>query len=303
VTQETRVRTVSPLEARQLQERLRVELPETAEWRTAPHALFAVRALDVVLTCYTSGKLVMQGRDLDGFELRFLDHLSATSRGAPERADDLALDTPTIGSDEAGKGDYFGPLVVAACTATADDNQALARLGVADSKTLADDRVRRLAGQIERLLDHQIAVLEPEEYNRRHMETGNLNALLADLHGSVIGPLLHRHPQTEVVIVDRFSSGDRLARALQAHGVVGPRVVEVVRAERHPVVAAASILARAGFLEGLDRCSDACGTDLHKGAGPPVDAAARRVVAIGGRALLEKVAKLHFKNTARSGVR
>jgi ribonuclease HIII len=78
-----------------------------------------------------------------------------------------------------------------------------------------------------------------------------------------------------------------------------PEVVQVPRAEAHPVVAAASIVARARFLADLRECEQLCATDLHKGAGPEVDNAGRRVLAVGGRALLGQVAKLHFKNTAK----
>jgi ribonuclease HIII len=300
VSQQTRVFTVDSRTASRLEARLRDELPPDADWRTAPHARFQVRVQGVVLTCYESGKVVVQGRDLDTFAGRFLDDLEPVQR-AERDGGTPAFDAPTIASDEAGKGDYFGPLVVAAVHADPTSARTLREMRVADSKTLSDERARQLAGAIEKALDHELAVLEPEDYNRAHAAAGNLNVVLADLHGRAIAALARRNPDAEVVVVDRFGSEHYVADALRAEGVTVPRLVQVVRAERHPAVAAASILARAGFLDGLAACSDACGTDLHKGAGAPVDRCARRVFEIGGRELLGKVAKLHFKNTAKIG--
>lgn len=302
MTQTTQVFVVDPREAAELEQRLRDGLPPDAEWRPVPHARFSVKALGVVLTCYRSGKVVLQGSRLEAFVDRFLPRAQAAAKGKAQVDDELLLDAATIGSDEAGKGDYFGPLVVAACFATPAEAARLAELGVTDSKTLDDRRARRLAGILEGELDHELIVVDPAEYNSRWGESRNLNTLLAELHAEAIGALYERHPDVEVVVVDRFAADRVLGAALQARGGPPGRLVHVPRAERHAVVAAASILARAAFLDGLDRCSDACGTDLHKGAGPPVDRVARRVVEIGGRDLLGTVAKLHFKNTGKIGV-
>ena len=303
MTQETRVFQVDDAKARALEQALRAAWGD-AQWRTVPHARFSVRRGDVTVTCYASGKLVVQGRGLDLFTAQFLGAgagTAATPAAAPSRAPVIPLEVTTVGSDEVGKGDYFGPLVVAAAHARPEDAGWLAELRVADSKTLSDQRALMLAGMLERKLDHQIVVIEPEVYNARHAACGNLNLLLADAHAQAIGPLLGRHCDVVRVLVDRFADERVLARALAAAGVAPPELVQVPRAEASPVVAAASILARATFLEGLRRCEEEAGTDLHKGAGAPVDEAARRVVAIGGQALLAKVAKLHFKNTGRIG--
>ncbi len=305
MTQATRVyRVTDPRAAAALERTLRERLPPEAEWRPVPYARFSVKALGVVTTCYQSGKLVVQGQDLDLFAERFLGDVAGSggtaAKGTRAGDPDLPFDVVTIASDEAGKGDYFGPLVVAAVHATPAQAARLAELGVADSKTVTDDRSRRLAGALEQLLDHEITALAPEAYNREHARRGNLNLLLADLHASAIAALVRRHPDVGVVIVDRFGAERLVADALTKQGVTVPRLVQVPRAERHPAVAAASLLARTAFLDGLAACSDACGTDLHLGAGAPTDASARRVYQIGGRPLLETVAKMHFKNTERA---
>ncbi len=294
MSQETRVLEIGPLEATHLEESLKERLPPDAQWRPVPHALFSVKSLGVVLTCYRSGKLVLQGEALDVYEQRFLGNLAP-----PKPAGVLESITTAIGSDEAGKGDYFGPLSVAAVRVTDSDLPALRELGVTDSKALSDTRVRTLAGAIEQSLDHEVIALAPPDYNRLYAETGNLNYLLADLHTQVLAPLARRH-EGEEMIVDRFAREELLLGKLRAEmGAALPRVTQVPRAEQHPAVAAASILARTAFLDGLAACEADCGTDLHKGAGAPVDVAGRRVLSIGGMELLGQVAKLHFKNTGK----
>lgn len=294
MSQQTRVFQLTAAEAAALEKRLNEELPPDAEWRRVPHARFSVKALGVVATCYRSGKLVLQGRDPDGYSDRFLGRMDALASGNAPAG--MAFDEPTIGSDEAGKGDYFGPLVVAAVHARPADAEALRKLGVTDSKTIADARIHTLAGQLEQLLDHEIVSLDPPAYNSAYAEVANLNRLLAQLHARALAPLIERHGGV-AVLVDQFARPEVLERELRDVVSPLPDVRQRTKAEAHPVVAAASIIARAAFLEGLKRCEESCGTDLHKGAGSPVDDAARRVVGIGGRPLLEKVAKMHFKNT------
>lgn len=301
MTQETRVFELSETDARSLEARLLQEL-QAPEWRQVPHARFSVKAEGVILTCYRSGKVVVQGRALDPFCDRFL--AAARAKKPKSRSSDeepLGLQVTTIGSDEAGKGDYFGPLVVTALFARPEDDDALRSIGVVDSKVLSDARAMRLAAQLEENFDHCTLRVDPPEYNQRHSETGNLNLLLAALHGEAIADLLTRHPDTDLVLVDRFGATREVLAQIRAHGGRARKVVQVPRAERNPAVAAASIIARAAFLDGLAEMEDVCGTDLHKGAGSPVDLAARRVHDIGGRELLGKVAKLHFKNTAKIG--
>ncbi|MGE3173332.1 MAG: ribonuclease HIII [Planctomycetota bacterium] len=298
---ETRVLTLDAAAARALEERLRRELPPDAEWRRVDHARFAVKALGASVVCYTSGKLVVQGKVLDAFAREFLDGLAAAApkaAGAKGAADaPLPFDAPTIGSDEAGKGDYFGPLVVASVYIEPAAAAELAALRVADSKTLSDQRMYPMAERIEQRFDCEVRTLMPPDYNARWAADPNVNHVLADLHADAIAALLARHPEATVV-VDRFASEQVLAQRLRQRAAPR-RLVQVPRAEAHPVVGAASIVARVHFLEGLARCQEDSGTDLHKGAGPPADEAARRAFAIGGRALLARVAKLHFKNSQR----
>ncbi|MEZ5966546.1 MAG: ribonuclease HIII [Planctomycetota bacterium] len=280
---------------------LRRSLPATADWRTVPHARFSVRAEDVVVTCYESGKVVVQGDALDSFLGRHLPSL-ATSAQSPG-AGVLAMTGVTLGSDEAGKGDYFGPLVVVAACVRPEQEERLRAAGVTDSKRLSDERAHLIAGLLEREVPFEVSQLMPEQYNQAYALARNVNVLLADMHARALARLHAKCPEAELVLVDQFAAGPVLARALARELPDHPPLQQITQGERHVAVAAASILARARFLDGLRQCDEMSGTDLHKGAGSPVDAAARRVVAIGGHALLGKVAKLHFKNTERAAPR
>lgn len=303
MSQQTLVFSVPPLAAANLEQTLRAALPGDAEWRPVPYARFSVKAEGVVFTCYRSGKVVVQGPDPQAFVERHLPRLAGTEAIAGGIAPDtLPIEAPTVGSDEVGKGDYFGPLVVAAVLVLPNQREALTRIGVADSKSLSDERMKQMVGPLETLLPHHIVVLDPERYNERYTLTPNVNTLLADLHVECLAPLLRAHPDA-IAVVDRFTSesllAGRLAAARPAIPELGRRLKQIVRGERHPAVAAASVLARIAFLEGMQRCSDTCATDLHKGAGSQVDADAIVVHQIGGLDLLRKVAKLHFKNTQK----
>ena len=302
MSQETRVFELAPREVQQLQSTLAASLPKNAEWRSAPHAVFSVKWEGVVLTAYESGKAVLQGKDLDSVVARHLGSIAASGVAPTKSGAKILLETidvPTLGSDESGKGDYFGPLVVAAVFTTPDDAEFLREIGATDSKLLADARMQTQAGKIEKELDHEIAMLMPVDYNEAIATKGNANHALAALHARALSALAARHPEARRTVVDRFSSSPVLEDAMTTLGFAAPSLDLRPGAESHPAVAAASILARVHFLDGLRRCADECATDLPKGAGDLVDKAARAVVRIGGRPLLETVAKIHFKNTTK----
>jgi len=282
--------------ARALEQRLRSELPPDAEWRRVDHARFAVKVAGANLVCYRSGKVVLQGAGAGEFAAQYLRELAAS---APRDDASMPFEAPTIGADEAGKGDYFGPLVVAAVYAEPAQRAELSAMGVADSKTLSDQRMFPMAERIERTCDCEVRELLPADYNDRWRADPNVNHLLADLHSDAVAALLRRHPDAEVV-VDKFGDERLIAdRLRQRLGRPPRRLVQVPRAEGHPAVGAASVVARVHFVEGFQRCEEESGTDLHKGAGAPVDVAAARAFAIGGRQLLARIAKLHFKNSQR----
>lgn len=297
VPQETLVLKVPPHQHSALRARLAAG---SFEWREVPHALFSIRGEGAVVTLYRSGKLVVQAPDPALFLARHTDldagdAAPARPARAHEPADDSIVDLnePLVGSDETGKGDYFGPLVVAAARVEPAQVAELSAAGIADSKKLSDVRALRLAAMLRDKVDHVIHRLDPPEYNRTHAEVKNLNPVLARLHARAIAEVAKPGDR---VLVDQFANERVMREALEG---VDVRLHQAHRAERNLAVAAASILARAEFLLALDELSKAYDVELRKGAGAPTDAAGVEFVGQHGQAALEQVAKCHFKNTAK----
>jgi ribonuclease HIII len=236
-----------------------------------------------------------------------------------------------IGQDESGKGDYFGPLVVASCRVRPDQIPLLRQKGVIDCKQLSDAKVRELAAWLPEALGKDamaITRLSPRLYNRLYARFGNLNTLLAWAHGRTLERVLFKSiaqygenfldaafaPSTAhavsgaqcgegcLVVIDQFASNQSvITRQLRARGQK-IAIHQQPRAEVIPAVAAASILARAAFLDGIEALSRRVGVSLHPGAGGPTMASAQRLArAYDARVLSEQilpqVAKLHFKTT------
>ena len=289
MAQKTLVVQVPPADRARLRARLELGV---FEHRTVPHALFSVKGEGAVATLYTSGKLVVQGEEPAVFVERFLGYGAPAEREAAEPREE-GDERTTIGSDECGKGDYFGPLVVAAVRLEPGESGKVRASGVRDSKTLSDESALRLGGALRGVFAHAVVRLDPEEYNRVHERPGHLNAMLADLHARAIREL-HR-PGVRVVI-DQFGPEGLMRERLEGLDL---ELHQRPRAEEIPAVAAASVIAREEFLTALRALSEEFAVDLHKGAGEPVDRAARRFVSLHGREALGRVAKLHFKNTGR----
>jgi len=218
----------------------------------------------------------------------------APAAGAATSGDPFGLGVPRVGGDESGKGDFFGPLVVAAFFLDGKTAEKLKGSGVTDSKKLSDAQIEKLAGVLDRLQRGATARLMPREYNPEYAATGNLNVLLANMHGKCVQALCKLTGQPKTVLIDEFArDGAVLAKAIAA-----PRGVAVMtrtRAEADLAVAAASILARAEFVRGLKELEHEFGQPFPPGAGPPVIKAGREFVRSFGREQLGNVAKLHFK--------
>jgi len=252
----------------------------------------------LIVRQYRSGTLQLQGKgahQADGLERAIADILGQSDTDVP---------VPHCGSDEAGKGDYFGPLVVAGVLVDAGAIEALRAMAVGDSKGLTDARVLALAKAIPPVVVNSACIsLLPTTYNdlyaRMRAEGKNLNDLLAWAHAKVLrelesGAIANAMP--EVALVDKFAS-DRLLLARMRESSM--RLVQIERAERYPAVAAASILARGRFLRDMGDLSKKVDLSLPKGGGALVDQAARDLVERKGVRVLGTVAKIHFSNTDR----
>lgn len=209
---------------------------------------------------------------------------------------------PIIGTDESGKGDYFGPLVSAGVYVDANTAKELAAFGVKDSKTLSDKQNIEIAKQIERICRGRFAIIEvsPERYNDLYeqfkKEKKNLNTLLAWGHAKAIEAIL-ANVECKVAVADKFADERFILSKLQERGK-GIKLIQMHKAEQNIAVAAASIIARARFLEKLSRLSNEFKIELPKGSSSPkVVENAKRFVALYGMDKLRKVVKLHFKTT------
>jgi ribonuclease HIII len=209
----------------------------------------------------------------------------------------MAAKRRVIGVDESGKGDFFGPLVVAAFLASDSDLQKLQEIGVRDSKLIADKKLLTIDKQLRSSFSHAVVVYSPEEYNRQYASIKNLNKLLAEGHARAIAAVLAKH-KADLAISDKFGKSELVERALRERGV-RINLQQFIRGEEILQVAAASILARAAFIREIAKLSALLEMDIPKGAGSIVDEAGRRLArrpAFGG---FNKIAKTHFKNYRR----
>jgi ribonuclease HIII len=252
------------------------------------------------LNVYRTGKISAGGRASGLRDLLENWRTSQTSVGGTKaRAGERPIldGTPRLGIDEAGKGDYFGPLVVAGVRIThAETARKLQEIGVRDSKEIRATGISRISGRILEAVGrnnvHVISLLPPE-YESRRAAAGNVNRLLSELDATIMGKLVG---EVEVVVVDEYS---RSARAyLEPLVPDGVRLEVRTKAEDDAAVAAASIVARARQLEEMERLSGRVGFGLPLGA-THVVGAGRRVVRELGEDGLAEVAKIHFATTRR----
>ena len=254
----------------------------------------------VRLNVFTTGKVTVQGknsglRDLLVGRLAAREEKHATTSGVLSGSKPAFDVTPRVGIDEAGKGDYFGPLVVAGARVTgARAAEGLQRLGVRDSKTLGVITARATAeGILEILGENNVraVTLSPREYEARRSAAGNVNKLLDEIDAWIIAEL---KDDVELIVVDQYAVSAR--ERLEPFVSEGVKLEVRKRAEDDAAVAAASILARARYLEELERLSARVGFELPRGSTHVVDAG-RRVFGERGRAGLDEVAKTSFRTT------
>ncbi len=252
------------------------------------HALFGAKGEGTTLVYYTSGKLVLQGKEIREFLEKWLPD---DAPRAPEVKEAL------IGADEAGKGDYFGPLVCASCLLDPDVARFLDEVPLRDSKTLSAREIAEAAETLRRVLPHEIVMIGPSKYNELYPKFGNLNSMLAWAHAKAIMSVVQK-TNCKRILLDKFADESVMRRALGTD-YAGLEFRMETKAESVPAVAAASILARDAFVRGVQKLSREIGMPLPLGAGEPVDRAVRALVAQKGDAVLGEVAKLHFKNTQK----
>lgn len=258
---------------------------------------FAAKKKGVSCTLYQSGKLTVQGKEMGAFiefylEPSILHTFTYTHKEAS--LDTTGLDrTPRIGIDESGKGDFFGPLCVAGVFAEGPAIAKLKQLGVRDSKALTDPMIVNLAEKIRKECVHHIVKINPLKYNELIIQFGNLNKLLAWGHATTIEQLSEK-TGCKHVIIDQFAD-ERVVLTALKRKKLDLDVVQRHRGEEDIVVAAASILARCAFVQGMELLEKQFNMKLPKGASQHTIAAGRKFVQTYGQENLGQIGKLHFK--------
>ena len=270
-------------------------------WEAKPYCLYSASRPGLAIQVYEKGpKVVVQGKDTEEFVLNVLEPLIL---GKAELGYEEVLNPemyqPHIGVDESGKGDFFGPLVIAGAYVDADVARKLRLLGVMDSKRIgSDNRISQIAGDIlcTKGFISEVIVIGPERYNELYAKFGNLNKLLAWGHAKIIELLLNRVPDCPRAISDQFANPQVLKNALQSKG----REIELIqrtKAESDPAVAAASILARHRFVSWLHDTGTRLGVELPKGVSENVKTTARSLINIHGSDVLKGLTKTHFRTS------
>lgn len=262
------------------------------EFTKPPHTQFAAKKSGLSCTLYVSGKLVIQGKESAQF-IEFIlepEILGTFSVSHPLADIDLS---PRIGIDESGKGDFFGPLCVAGVYAEGQDFEVLTDLGVKDSKQLSDNTIKKIAEKIRAKLRHHIVLINPPKYNEIYASFKNLNSLLAWGHATTIENLCEKTGCRKVTI-DQFADERVVINALKRKNLT-IELTQRHRAEEDLVVAAASILAREAFLNGLKKLSEGVGFILPKGASAQTIEIGCKIIKKWGKERLLQLCKQHFK--------
>jgi ribonuclease HIII len=269
-------------------------------WKPAEvaYARYSFRGPDVNVTAYESGKLVVAGKGTEDFVLHTLE---AEVTQAPKLGYDAVLHPDWFeahaGLDESGKGDFFGPVVAATVIAGPPAIEAWIKAGVKDSKKIADAQIVKL----EKIIlgtpgaAAKTCACGMAKYNELMSRPGaNLNRLLAWQHATALQEALARRP-VPWGLLDQFTEQPLVQRELERKGVRDFELRMRTRAEEDPVVAAASVVARAEFLRRMHELSKRFGAKLLKGAGPQVKEQAAEIIRKFGAPALADFAKLHFR--------
>jgi ribonuclease HIII len=296
--------TVTPEQAARLEKILRERgyVP-----REVPYARFSGVKPDHNVTCYQSGKVVIQGKGTREFvEFVLEPEVLQTAAMGYEEVLTPELFDPRLGVDESGKGDFFGPLCVAGVYVNAEIIREWKSSGIRDSKNIGSDRQIATLAELIRETPGCVVSVVPigcEAYNRMHRTSGSVNSILAWGHARVIENLMLQKdrmiPPPIRAISDQFARDTKtVARALMEQG----RQIELVqrhKAESDVAVAAASILARHEFVTRLKALEKEMGHALPRGASAAVETAGRELVAARGPEVLPRVAKMHFRTRYR----
>lgn len=283
---------------------------DRAQTKTPPYALFQVNDYDCVTTLYESGKVMFQGIgadieasywieeerikngriiDITGKEKTIKDNLKEDKK--------VFINVNSIGSDEVGTGDFFGPIVVTATYVAKDNFEFLTNLGVRDSKKITDDKIKKIAPEIIKKIPYSTYILTNTSYNKNWSEDLNMNKIKAILHNKVLTTMKNKNYDYNKIVVDQFVYPAKYYEHIKNVKEIVTDITFMTKAEDKCLsVACASIISRYIFLGEMKKMSEELGMEIPKGAGPNVDEVGINIVKQYGFDKLKEVAKLNFKN-------
>lgn len=286
--------------------------------KTPPYAVFQADEADTVITLYESGKVVFQGisADIDANMWKEMErHLNPTKKVEMTNSEDKKKDKKekeitkidpkiyyanSIGSDEVGTGDYFGPIVVTSAFITKEDIPFLEELGVKDSKKLTDEKIMEVVPQIIKQIKYSSIILNNKEYNEKYSEDINMNKIKAILHNKVLTNLVKENLPYQYIVVDQFAKPYVYFNYLKNVPNSIRNITFMTKAEDKVLsVACASLISRYIFIKEFDKLGEQLDMFLPKGASDKVDECGRKIVEKYGEQKLKDIAKLNFKNTEK----
>lgn len=278
--------------------------------KTPPYAIFQADTGDTIVTLYNSGKAMFQGVGADieaslwtsvtkDQEL-INDFIDNKPKKKEKEEINLPINISSIGSDEVGTGDYFGPIVVTASYVTKENIPFLTELGVKDSKKMTDETILNIVPKIIKKIPYETLILSNKDYNKYHNEDMNMNKIKAILHNKVLYKLTETYQDYDYIVVDQFEPEKSYYNHLKETNKIVKNITFITKAEDKCLsVACSSLISRYIFLKEMDKLGDKYGIFLPKGASNYVEDIAIKLIDKYGFKVLNNIAKLNFKNTER----
>lgn len=282
--------------------------------KTPAYAIFQADEEDTVVTLYESGTIVFQGisADIDANMWKETErHLNPNKKIEEKEKkekkekkenpiDKKLYSASTIGSDEVGTGDFFGPIVVTSCYVSKENIPFLEELGVKDSKKLTDDKIMQIVPKIIEKIPYKTLLVSNSDYNKYYSKDINMNKIKAILHNKVLIDLVEKYNNIDYIVVDQFAKEFVYYNYLKDAKKVCRNITFTTKAEDKCLsVACASMISRYIFIKEFQKLGNSLGIILPKGAGTIVDEVAKTIVKEHGFKKLNEIAKMNFKNVEK----
>lgn len=283
--------------------------------KTPPYAIFQAEEAGTIVTLYTSNKVMFQGTNAKidsemwqeinkGNEdiIEIINDGKEKTEKPKEKKEEITipLDINSIGSDEVGTGDYFGPIIVTSAYVSKDNIALLKELGIKDSKKMLDEQILKIVPKFINIIPHHTLILNNLDYNKYHSTNMNMNKMKAILHNKALGELASKNYDVDYIVVDQFCEPKKYYEYIENAKNKVKNITFLTKAEDKCLsVACASLISRYRFIKEINKIGDNLGMFIPKGASDIVDDVAIKIVKKYGKEKLKEIAKLNFSNTKR----